>query len=337
MSTLPLIDVTPLRERSPAEQTVAAEIDAACRSVGFFRITGHGVPSELFARLDALSRRFFAQPDDVKARIAMARGGTAWRGWFPVFGELTSGRPDRKEGLYLGTHLPSDHPRVRAGTPLHGENLFPDEPADLGLTILEWMERVTSLAHAVMRGVALGLGLHSDWFQQHLTADPTVLFRIFHYPPGDSTDWGVGEHTDYGLLTLLAQDHRGGLEVHAPTGWIEVPAEPEVFVCNLGDMLDRLTAGRYRSTPHRARNLSGQDRLSYPLFFDPSWDATVPALPLAGSPPAADPGRRWDGADLHAWTGTYGDYLTAKVARVFPALVQRISANPLSAPRQGES
>lgn len=326
MTTLPLIDVTALREGTPGEVRVAAEIDAACREVGFFRITGHGVPSALFARLDALSRHFFAQPDEVKARVAMPLGGSAWRGWFPVFGELTSGVPDRKEGLYLGAHLPPEHPRVRAGTPLHGPNLFPEHPAELGPVIREWMDRLTALAHVVMRGVALGLGLPGDWFRRHLTADPTVLFRIFHYPPGDATDWGVGEHTDYGLLTLLAQDDRGGLEVHAPTGWLEVPPEPDVFVCNLGDMLDRLTAGRYRSTPHRARNLSGRERLSYPFFFDPSWDAAVPALPLTGSPPASDPRRRWDGADLQAWTGTYGDYLTAKVARVFPALFARVAA-----------
>ena len=105
-----------------------------------------------------------------------------------------------------------------------------------------------------MRGIAIGLGLTPTWFEEHVTADPTVLFRIFHYPPGDDSDWGVAEHTDYGLLTLLAQDDRGGLQVHAPDGWIDVPAEPDVLVCNIGDMLDRLTGGRYRSTPHRVRN-----------------------------------------------------------------------------------
>jgi len=153
-----------------------------------------------------------------------------------------------------------------------------------------------------------------------------VLFRIFHYPPGDESDWGVAEHTDYGLLTLLAQDDRGGLQVHAPDGWIDVPAEPDVLVCNIGDMLDRLTEGRYRSTPHRVRNLSGQGRLSFPFFFDPSWDAEVVPLPLDGSPPADDADRRWDGTSVRLWDGTYGDYLTAKVARVFPELFARLDA-----------
>jgi isopenicillin N synthase-like dioxygenase len=177
-----------------------------------------------------------------------------------------------------------------------------------------------------MRGIAIGLGLSPTWFEEHVTTEPTVLFRIFHYPSGDDSDWGVAEHTDYGLLTLLAQDDRGGLQVQSADGWIDVPAEPDVLVCNIGDMLDRLTEGRYRSTPHRVRNLSGQSRLSFPFFFDPSWDAEVVPLPLDGSPPSDDAERRWDGTSVRVWDGTYGDYLTAKVAKVFPDLFARLDA-----------
>ena len=327
MDRLPLIDVSGLcanGSSAAAIEAVGREIDAACRSVGFFTITGHGVRPGLLSALDDAARQFFALPEDEKAAVAMERGGIAWRGWFPVGGELTSGRPDRKEGLYVGRELGPDHPAVAAATPLHGPNLFPAEPTELGPLVLEWLEAMTSLAHAVMRGIAVGLGMPVDWFERSLTADPTILFRIFHYPPGDDTDWGVGEHTDYGLLTLLAQDDCGGLQVRAPSGWIDVPPEPDVFVCNIGDMLDRLTGGRYRSTPHRVRNTSGRDRLSFPFFFDPSWDATVPTLPLDGSPPADDRDQRWDGASVHAWTGTYGDYLTAKVAKVFPTLADAL-------------
>jgi isopenicillin N synthase-like dioxygenase len=305
---------------------VAREIDRACRDIGFFRITGHGIDRDLLGRLDVAARQFFAQPDDVKQAIAMPNGGSAWRGWFPVGGELTSGRPDRKEGLYVGTEHPPTHPRVLAGVPLHGPNLFPAEPADLGPAILEWLTQLEPVAAAVMRGIAIGLGLSATWFEEHVTTEPTVLFRIFHYPPGDDSDWGVAEHTDYGLLTLLAQDDRGGLQVHGSDGWIDVPAEPDVLVCNIGDMLDRLTEGRYRSTPHRVRNSSGQSRLSFPFFFDPSWDAEVVPLPLDGSPPSDDAERRWDGTSVRLWDGTYGDYLTAKVAKVFPELFARLDA-----------
>jgi isopenicillin N synthase-like dioxygenase len=152
-----------------------------------------------------------------------------------------------------------------------------------------------------------------------------VLFRVFHYPPGDTAGWGVGEHTDYGLVTLLAQDAHGGLQVRTSTAggetWVDVPADPYVFVVNIGDMLERMTRGGYRSNPHRVRNLSGADRLSFPLFLDPSWDATVTPLPEAASLGRHDDGTdRWDGRSVHAWDGVYGDYLTAKVARVFPQL-----------------
>jgi isopenicillin N synthase-like dioxygenase len=148
-----------------------------------------------------------------------------------------------------------------------------------------------------------------------------VLFRIFHYPPSPpgSDDWGVGEHTDYGLLTLLAQDVNGGLQVRSASGWIDAPPIPDAFVCNIGDMLDRMTGGWYRSTPHRVRNVSGRDRLSFPFFFDPDFTAEVPPLPRRAAS-GTDGVARWDGQDLRAFTGTYGDYLTAKVSKVFPGL-----------------
>ncbi len=316
---LPLVDVSPLLDPAASAAVcdrVGREIDAACRDTGFLLVTGHGIDPVLRDDLERLSREFFALPNEVKAQIAMARGGRAWRGWFPVGGELTSGLPDRKEGVYFGTELPSGDPR-----PLHGPHLFPTSPAGLGPVVLRWIEQVTALGQAVLAGVALGLGLSRDWFVQHLTADPTVLFRVFHYPPGDTQSWGVGEHTDYGLVTLLAQDAHGGLQVRSGGGWIDVPADPYVFVVNLGDMLERMTRGGYRSNPHRVRNLSGADRLSFPLFLDPSWDATVtplPAVAFAGSE------ERWDGQDVHAWDGVYGDYLTAKVAKVFPALAAEL-------------
>lgn len=301
----------------------AHALDRACRTLGFFRLTGHGIDPVLIHRLATEAQAFFDQPDAVKAEIAMSTAGSAWRGWFPVRGEITSGRPDRKEGLYVGEEHPPDHPRVRTGTPLHGANRFP--PGPLGPTVLEYLDAMRPVADLVMRTIAVGLGLPARWFEKHLTAEPTQLFRIFHYPAlGDndtSDEFGVGTHTDYGLLTLLLQDDRGGLEVQRPDGsWSHVPAEPGVLVCNIGDMLDRLTEGRYRSTPHRVRNTSGRSRLSFPYFFDPSWDAEVVPLPLEGSAPADDAERRWDGTSVHAWNGTYGEYLTAKVAKVFPEL-----------------
>jgi isopenicillin N synthase-like dioxygenase len=314
---LPVIDVGPL-VAGYDDPTVGDALDAACREFGFFYISGHGVDEDLQANLEAAAHRFFALAEADKAAIAMSEGGRAWRGWFPLGGELTSGRPDRKEGLYLGAELGPDDPLVRAGTPLHGANLFPAGVPELREAVLAYLDAMTALGQAVLRGVALGLGLDPGWFHQHLTADPLVLFRIFRYPP-EPEDWGVAEHTDYGLLTILRQDASGGLQVHAPSGWVDAPPLPGTFVCNLGDMLERMTGGRYRSTPHRVRNTGRTDRLSFPFFLDPAWHAEVLPVPLAGEAPAAARAR-WDGEDVFAFTGTYGDYLWTKVRRVFPDL-----------------
>ena len=318
---VPVIDIRPLVEHGDVD-AVAPAIDAACRDTGFFLVTGHGVDPALVERLDILAREFFARPEPDKARIAMEYAARAWRGWFPVGGELTSGRPDRKEGIYFGTELGPDDPRVRAGTPLHGPNLFPDEPRGLRTTVLEYLDAMTNLGHALLRGFARALDLDADWFERELTSEPTVLFRIFHYPPApdrsDPDEWGVAEHTDYGLLTILLQDDTGGLQVHARDGWVDVTPERGTFVCNLGDMLERMTAGRYRSTPHRVRNTTDRSRLSFPFFFDPGWDARVQPVPTRG--PSTPGAPRWDGADPLAFEGTYGEYLLGKVSKVFPSL-----------------
>jgi isopenicillin N synthase-like dioxygenase len=329
LETLPVIDVSPLVDGASPDElgAVSGQIEAACRRAGFFYITGHGVPAALVAELDSAGREFFDLPEAEKLEIAMDRGGRAWRGFFPVGAELTSGRPDRKEGIYFGTELPDDHPRVRAGLPLHGANLFPRQVPRLRTAVLGYLDALTGVAQAVLRGVAVSLDLDADYFAARYTREPTILFRIFHYPPGPPADdsWGVGEHTDYGLLTLLAQDDSGGLAVRTPQGWVDAPPIPGTFVCNIGDMLDRMTGGYYRSTPHRVRNVSGRERLSFPFFFDPDFTAEVPPLPdRARAGGSVDGVPRWDGADLRAFHGTYGDYLLSKVSKVFPQLSPRL-------------
>jgi isopenicillin N synthase-like dioxygenase len=327
---LPIIDMSSLFEPTNAggQRVVAEEIARACQAHGFFYLVGHGIAPRVLSELEAQSRAFFNQPTDEKSRIAMPLAGRAWRGFFPVGGELTSGRPDLKEGVYFGTELAADHPRVRAGLPMHGANLWPDAPAGLRPAVEAYMAATTRAASALMRGVSLSLGLDADYFERTYTRDPTVLFRIFHYPARgpDAIDrdgaWGVGEHTDYGLLTLLAQDRHGGLEVRTPQGWIPAPPIEGALVCNIGDMLERLTGGRFKSTPHRVLNVSGHDRLSFPLFFDPDFLAPMRPLPdvaMAGETGANDTDR-WDGASVHRFDGTYGEYLLGKVAKVFPAL-----------------
>ncbi len=320
--SLPVIDINPLVSGSGNKQAVAEQIRQACTTFGFFYISGHGVSGELQQRLEALSRQFFALPREEKMKIRMALGGRAWRGYFPVGEELTSGKPDIKEGLYFGAELGLEHPKVRAEAPMHGANLFPQSMPAFRETVLEYLDAMTELGHRLMEGLALSLGLEASYFADRYTSDPLTLFRIFHYPASEyeGDTWGVGEHTDYGVLTILKQDEAGGLQVKSQGRWIEAPPIGGTFVCNIGDMLDRMTKGYYRSNPHRVRNTSGRGRLSFPFFFDPNFDARIEPVDLDRVEIPDDKHERWDGVSVHEFEGTYGEYILGKVGKVFPDL-----------------
>ena len=382
VDTTPLLDTTPLDDTAarsplrgwdPAAARVGTEIAEAAQNPGVFQVVGHGVDPALRVALQDAAREFFALPDETKATIAMALAGRAWRGWFPIGGELTGGVPDAKEGLYFGVDLDEDDPRVRAGWPLHGPNLYPQHPAALARLVPEWMAAVTAVGHTVLRGLGLGLGLGVDAIAGWCT-DPTVLFRIFHYPAldrsvvgldtdgvgndtdgvgndtdgvgndtdgvGNDTDgvgndgtWGVGEHTDYGLLTLLAQDDSGGLQVQLPAAdgdrWVDVPPVQDAFVANLGDMIERLSGGRLVATPHRVAP-PNTDRISMPLFLDPGWDVEISTLDGLLPPSGRSARRRWDDEDVHAIEGPYSRYLLSRVSRVFPGLSDHLTPGDAS-------
>ena len=147
------------------------------------------------------------------------------------------------------------------------------------------MDAVTEVGHALLRGISLALGLDDGLVRsashrrRRRCCSASSATRRSPAPSKRTQEWSVGEHTDYGLLTILAQDAVGGLEVRSRDGWVAAPPIPDAFVVNLGDMLERMTGGRYRSTPHRVRNTSARDRLSFPLFLDPAWDAEVLPVP----------------------------------------------------------
>eukprot|EP01132_Coremiostelium_polycephalum_P003684 gene3684-4589_t len=329
--TLPIIDISALFKEDDVKgkEEVSLKIRDACLDHGFFYITGHGVSSELISQLDQLSRIFFSMDENAKMNIEMAKGGSAWRGYFKLGGELTSNLKDWKEGIYFGSELPKDHP-LSISTPIHGENLFPDaEIEDMRPTVLKYIEVMTELGHKLMEGIALSLGLEADYFYSRYTKDPLVLFRIFNYPStpvpeGMPVKYGVGAHTDYGILTILSQDDIGGLEVKTKQGWISAVPIPGTYICNIGDMLDKMTGGLYKSTLHRVRlNTTGRDRLSFPFFFDPNFFVQV--QPITGVNKDLDDSKeRWDHSNLHAFEGTYGDYLLKKVGQVFPDLKNNV-------------
>ena len=325
--TVDLIDVGPL-VRDPLltgepARAVAAHIDAACRSLGFFRITGHEVPTDLLGRLDAAARAFFALAREDKAEFAMDRGGRRLARVVPRRrrDHLWSARPQR--GPLRRRGAPGRPPaRPRPPPVARGEPLPSRTP--LGPLVLEWLAAMRQLADrhdASDRRRARPAG-RLVRAAPHGRSDPAVPHLPLPRPPRqrDPDEYGVGEHTDYGLLTLLAQDDIGGLEVRTPT--VDGSASPPIPGA-------RVQHRRHARPDHRGPlPLDAAPRAEH----ERDGPAVVPVLlrslvgrdrgpaPPRRFTPADDSQRRWDGASVHAWTGTYGDYLTAKVAKVFPDL-----------------
>ncbi len=301
---------------------IGKQIHSACITHGFFYIKNHQVSIELQLQLEQVASSFFRLPLKEKMNISMNKGGKAWRGYFPLKGELTSGIPDLKEGLYFGEEIQPHHNDWHE--PMHGNNLYPSTLDNAKEIIEEYMTQMTLLGHKIMRGIAVSLGLDKDYFYSSISKNPLQLFRIFHYPPQDKLEhsiWGVGEHTDYGLITILKQDNVGGLQIKTNHDWIDAPPIENTFICNIGDMLDKMTNGYYVSTPHRVLNTSNKDRYSYPFFFDPNFHATIQPLELSiNENQKTNSINRWDAEDLSLFEGTYKEYILKKIGKVFPNL-----------------
>ena len=300
-SPLPVIDLAPSFGHDPqALHAIAARIDAACRRDGFFHVTGHGVPLALSHHLFMLSRRLFALPEEVKRRWHVELSGGLCRGYDPVgWQALESDRPaDLKESFYLGVDRGPWDALVRAGTPNHGPNQWPDEALVPGFqaTVEAYQATMTRLGRHLMGLIALALKLPREHFEP-FQRNPMPVLRLLHYPPQSASrldgQIGSGAHTDWGGLTLLAQDESGGLQVQREGEWIDVPPMPGTLVVNLGDLMQRWTNDRYRSSLHRVVNRhSGRERFSIAWFHDIDYHAQVAALPGchdAGDPPRYPP------------------------------------------------
>jgi isopenicillin N synthase-like dioxygenase len=288
VENIPVIDIAPLLHgRAEERREIAAKIGHACRDIGFFAIVNHDVAADLIERTFAVCAEFFALPIDVKNEIAIEQS-PCHRGWFSIGGENLDPTKqtyagDFKEGLKIGQDLANNHRFVRDGIALHGPNQWPCDPAAFTPTLREYFGVMSSLARRVVSAFALVLELPEHYFDQFFTT-PMATVGPLHYPAhvGVVTEeqLGAGAHTDYGAVTLLAQDEVGGLQVRNVDGqWLSVPPLPSAFVVNVGDMMARWTNDLFTSTVHRVINASGRERYSIPFFFDPNYDADITALP----------------------------------------------------------
>ena len=286
LSSLPVIDIAGLSSNSLADQlAVAKQLRQACLDKGFFYITNHGIPQPLIARVFAEAQKFFALPEQQKRAMDKALS-KANRGYEPLKAQtLEAGAPpDLKEGFYVGPEHAPDDPRVIAGKFNHGPNQWPEALPSFRATMTEYFGLMAGLGERLMRGMARSLDLPADHFKAFCT-DPMATLRLLHYPPQRPSDphnqRGAGAHTDFGGLTLLAQDDVGGLQVwdQETQGWIHADPVPGAFVVNLGDMIARWTNDLYRSTLHRVINTSGRERYSVPFFYVGNYDHKVACIP----------------------------------------------------------
>jgi len=307
---LPVIDLHGLRDPA-ADAALACTLDHAFSTVGFCYVVHTGVDAALLETAFAASRRFHALTDPAKRAIAM---NAFHRGYMAPKTSLIETstvarvtRPNDSESFMLMHEVPRDDPRF--GTPLNGPNQWPDGLPGFREAVTAYDTAMRHFCLRLLRPIALALDLPPDALDQHFRR-PTTFLRLLHYPPRpmDAPDdaFGSAPHTDYGFITILAQDAVGGLEVRPRGGdWIAAPPLPGSFVVNVADMLARWTNDRWQSTPHRVKNLSGTDRYSCPYFFDMDLDSTVACLGTChgpGNPPRYPPVR-------------YGDYLLERLDR----------------------
>jgi len=288
---IPIIDIAPLVARDPDGSAAAgAAMREASERIGFFYIAGHGVPEALTASLFSTAASFFALPDGAKAAVAVNRRHRGWigHGGAKMYGKA---RTDLKESFVWGLELPETDAEVAAGTPLMGPNQWPPQAPEMQPVLYAWYESVLRAGHAVLRGLALSLGREAGFFEPYF-ARPLARGSAIWYPPQPpdlgQEQFGVAPHTDYGGLTLLAQDMTGGLQVKGTSReWVMAPPVAGTFVVNIGDLMHRWTNGRFHSNPHRVVNTSGRARQSAAVFFDPSFHAVIDPRPLLDDPSAA--------------------------------------------------
>jgi isopenicillin N synthase-like dioxygenase len=297
---VPVIDLGPARTGDrEARRHTASLIDRACVEIGFFAITGHGVPAEVGEGLRTAAHRFFVLPLEAKRRAAPADEATP-RGYHAQGGEALSAAmdavapPDLKEFYHVGpVDLGEDAYYTSAkGRQFFLPNIWPDEVPEFRAAAVRYYRAMDLLVRFLMRLTALALGVDETFFDDKVHRSIGTM-RLNYYPRQVRTPLDgqlrAGAHTDYGGLTILnGEDVPGGLQVKTRSEtWVDVRTTPDQFVVNIGDLLMRWTNDRWLSNLHRVVNPPLEDgrnraRLSIAFFNHPNWDVTIECLAPPG-------------------------------------------------------
>ncbi len=288
-SQLPIIDIGSLWSDAPDGKLadIGEQVYEACRSMGFFYVANHGLDKTVVDDAFTANRWFHAQPLEEKLKIKINK----WHRGYQTFAGSTlvssarfapARHPNQLESFFVRHEVdPADQGFMVE--PLQGPNQWPDDEK-FKTTVTRYDSGVRDVGMRLLRVFSVSIGEEPGFFARRFVP-PTTALRLIHYPPAPAKRvddlYGSHPHTDYGFLTILAQDNVGGLEVCKPNGdWLPVPYVPGTFIVNIGDALARWTNDNFNSTPHRVINASPErDRYSIGYFFDPSLDTEIAALP----------------------------------------------------------
>lgn len=272
-----------LKDADGDPDAFAQQLGQSFEDYGFAIIADHGIPDELIHRAEEKAKAFFALPDDIKSRYLIAGSGGA-RGYTPFGIETAKGAKahDLKEFWHVGRDLPQGH-KFRAHMP---DNVWPSEVPGFQATFTELFATFDRTGLKILRAIARYLGIDEDYFIDTVR-DGNSVMRLLHYPPIENEPGShvrAGAHEDINTITLLLGAEEAGLELLTKEGhWIPVSPKPGELVVNIGDMLQRLTNGRLRSTSHRVVNpppeRRGRARYSMPFFLHFRSDFLIEAIP----------------------------------------------------------
>ena len=284
MNEIPVIDLTPYFDGS-GKTAVAQQINRACLDIGFFTISGHGIPLEVVQRTNDAAREFFDLPLADK-QAAIAPGGM---GYIGPEGERLAASLDDKRMLDVKESLNLILPI--------SDTIWPNSP-ELRSAGGDYYQALLKLSADLMHLFALALDLPEDWFDDK-TDDPRTILRLLNYPPIDGTavdHTRAGAHTDYGTLTILWSPDSRGLQAQNRQGeWVDVIAPAEHFIINIGDLMMNWTNDRWISTLHRVvprEDTNGRRRQSMAFFHNPNPSATIACIETcydAEHPPKYEP------------------------------------------------
>jgi isopenicillin N synthase-like dioxygenase len=249
-------------------EAAAAAFGDAFRRTGFAVVSDHGIPQSLIDAALSATKALFALPEPAKAQYVITGGG-GQRGLTPFGIEAAKGaeRADLKEFWHVGRDLPAGH-RFAGNMPA---NVWPVEVPEFEPAVSALFAALDACGKRMLRAIAVHLGLAQDFFDEPVAEGNSIL-RLLHYPPVHNATAGAiraGAHEDINVITLLLGAEEAGLQLLGKDGdWHDIAAPEGSLVCNIGDMLQRLTGGRLPSTTHRVVN-PVPARAAFPRYSTP--------------------------------------------------------------------